>query len=491
MTKKIHIAFLALLITVFSTGIASAQRSLLKQFEQEFVSLSEEIRPSVVEISVQVKHSAEGDGRMQDMLKRFGFPGPEGGEAPNGRPMPRRLPAATGTGFFFDEAGHIVTNNHVVENAEEVTVEMPDGTQVPAEVVGTDPDADIAVIKIDPEGLSFQPVRLADSDKLKVGQFAIAMGSARGQTGSISYGHISGLGREGLALPGGLRFQHFIQTDAAINLGNSGGPLCNIDGEVIGINVAIVYDANSIGFAIPINRVKKIVPQLIASGGVTRGWLGVSIQDIPIVANQENIEVEDFTDANGLPDSDGSFVAGVTQDGPAERAGIRADDIIRKVNGVKIKASTNLINIVSDIEPGTVVPLDLWRDGKAVTLDVEVGKFPGMSAARFGRAYLGMHIADLDLGDDDLEKLGLEESPSNFFVVEVIPGSPADTAGIRPGDAILEIAHVEIGSLEDFKSAIAENARPGKTLLLKALQLQVDKEPRKIYLKVPEDYKEE
>ena len=487
MKRQMYITLIAIMAVTLSSSMATAQRSLLKQFEQEFVSLSEEIRPSVVEISVRVKHPERTDSQMEDMLKRFGIPQqPDGG----GPSLPRRLPAATGTGFFYDAEGHIVTNNHVVANAEEVTVEMPDGTEVIAKVIGTDPDADIAVIKIDPEGQTFKPVKLADSDLLKVGQFAIAMGSARGQTGSISYGHISGLGREGLALPGNLRFQHFIQTDAAINLGNSGGPLCNVDGEVIGVNVAIVYDANSIGFAIPRNRVKKIVPQLILSGDVTRGWLGVSIQDITVAANRENIEVEDFLEANGLPDAEGTYVAGVTVGGPAELGGLKIDDIIRMVDGIKIGTTTDLINIVSDIEPGITVPLELWRNGKSMILDLEVGKFPGMSAARFGKAYLGMHVDELELSDDGLELLGVKESPTNFFVVEVVPGSPADIAGIKTGDIIQEVAHEEVGSLVEFKEAITENARPGKTLLLKVLQLRPDEESRKIYIKVPEDYKE-
>lgn len=472
---------------------AVAQKSLLKQFEAEFVSLSEAISPSVVEISVKSSVRADSPGRLNDMFKFFGLPSPNGGgeeeDAPSRPPV--RQPSATGTGFFIDAEGHIVTNNHVVDNAEEVTVQLTDGTEVSAEVVGQDPGADIAVLKVDPEDLNIIPVSLGSSSGLKVGQFAIAIGSARGQTGSVSYGHISGLHREGLQLPDeNLRFQEFIQTDAAINLGNSGGPLCNIDGEVIGVNVAIVYDANSIGFAIPIDRVKKIVPQLIADGGVTRGWLGVQItnlEDAVATLEEGPVPLEDFMDANGLSDSEGTYIREITVDGPAAEAGVQEEDIIQKVNDHKIVDTTDLINYVSDLEPGSTGTLDVWRDGKLVVLDISIGKFPGMLTAQFGRDYLGMHVRELrELSPEVLQELGVEEQPSDFYIVEVIAGSPAAEAGIRSEDIILDVAHEEVNSLEQFKTTLEENARPGKTLLMRVARL--GEEARKVYVKVPEDY---
>jgi serine protease Do len=474
--------------------VAYGQNSILKQLESEFVSISEKVAPSVVEISVEAAPSAAGSNpeadQLEELFRRFGRPpgAPEGEQ--DFTPPPRMRPrAATGTGFFYDSDGYIITNNHVVENARRITVHLSDGSEIEAEVVGLDPSADIAVIKIDPAGLNVEAVDLGTSDGLKVGQFAIAIGSARGQTGSISYGHISGLGRESLNLPQTLRFQNFIQTDAAINLGNSGGPLLNIDGEVIGVNVAIVYDANSIGFAIPIDRVKKIVPQLISDGDVSRGWLGVSIANIELAAAEEKVALEDYIEANDLPDEKGTSVQFVTENGPAEAAGVQIDDVIREVDGIPIFSSTDLINKVSDISPGKETTMKVIRRGKLVTLNITIGKFPGLLAARYGEDILGMHFAELVMKEDGPEALGFDEQPTDFYVVQVIDGSPAAEAGVKPGDIVTEVAHKEASSQEQFMEIFKDNVRPGKTLLLRVLQLIEGAEERKIYIKVPEDFK--
>ena len=466
---------------------ADAQRSILKEFENAFIELSEDVRPSVVEISAIGSVSSEDEGRMNDLFRFFRRPGPNEDEVPELRPRPR--PRATASGFVYDTLGHIVTNNHVVKDAVELTVTLVGGQKRKAIVVGQDPGADLAVIKIDPEGLDLKPVRLGDSSTLKVGQFAIAMGSPNGLTGSFSYGHVTGLGRESLDLPDqNLRFQNFIQTDAAINLGNSGGPLCNIDGEVIGVSVAIVYRANSIGFAIPINRVKKVVPQLIASGRVIRGWLGVRIDAIETAASRAEQELEDYLDAYNLPDQLGTFVQGLTPDGPAERAGLMKDDVIRELNGRDVQDPTDLINSVSDLKPGGVATLGIWRRGERMELEITIGEFPGITAATYGRDILGMYTENLELRPGALEQLGFDEQPAEFYVAKVIEGSPADEAGINGGDVILEVAYKDTTALKDFKKIIAQEGRPGRTLLLSVLKLQKDAEPRKVYLKIPDDY---
>lgn len=479
------------LIAVIAVSMtpAEAQRTLLKKFEDEFVSLSEELSPSVVEIATTSSRPHRNSSRLDEMFRFFGLPRPDGEEEePEPDPEPRSFPSATGTGFFIDAQGHIVTNNHVVENTDSITVLMSNGDELEAVLVGEDPGADIAVIKVDPTGHDIRPMRLGDSDGVKVGQFAIAVGSARGQTGSVSYGHISGLGRENLDLPEQLRFQSFIQTDAAINLGNSGGPLCNIDGEVVGVNVAIVYDANSIGFAIPINRVKKIVPQLISDGSVTRGWLGVQIQDIETVARVDGVDLLDFIEANMLSDDEGSYVRSVTKDGPAEHAGLQGDDVIVRINDHKILSTTDLINYVSDLAPGDPATIDIVRKGERVQLDIVVGRFPGLLVAKYGKPYLGMHVEDLELTEEMLERLEMEEQPSDFYIVEVVEGSPADEAGVMSQDIVLEVAHQEVKSLEEFKQTLVEKVRSGKTLLLRVQQPGA--EARKVYVKVPEDYDE-
>lgn len=467
---------------------APETKKLLKAFEQAFIDLSDLVRPSVVEISAET--TMTGNDRLNDLFRFFGRP--EGEEDQDGQgggdETPQPGPRSTASGFFYDRFGHIVTNNHVVKDAKNIKVQLWDGTERDAEVVGQDPEADLAVIKIDPAGLDLRPVNLGDSAALKVGQFAIAMGSPSGLTGSFSYGHVTGLGRERLDLPEReLRFQEFIQTDAAINLGNSGGPLCNIDGEVIGVNVAIVYRANSIGFAIPVNRVKDVVPELITQGHVIRGWLGVSVSDVEDVANRENLSVQSFLDAHNLPDKYGSYVMGVTPDGPAERASLQADDIIREIDGERIDDSTDLINTVSALKPGESARVNIWRRGEPVEIEATIGEFPGRTAAIYGHGYLGMYITDLQLNPDFMKERNMEKEPADFYVVEVEQGSPADKAGIHRGDVVLEIAYEDTTTEERFRNVLKEKAEPGKTLLVKVWQL-TDEEPRKVYLKVPDDF---
>lgn len=484
-----------ILATILLTAPADAQRSaLLKEFESAFVELSDSVRPSVVEISAQGPISAEEMEQMNDLFRFFGPPRGEGdgeeqdGETPPHPQLPERGPRSTASGFIVDELGHIVTNNHVVKGADRLEVQLWDGTKLPATVVGQDPDSDIAVIKINPAGQSLRPVRLGNSSSLKVGQFAIAMGSPSGLTGSFSYGHITGLGRESLELPGDLRFQEFIQTDAAINLGNSGGPLCNIDGEVIGINVAIVYRANSIGFAIPVDRVKAVVPELIAHGKVIRGWLGVSVRDIADAAADDNQEVSAFVEAHNLPDAHGSYIARVTWGGPAERGKLLPEDIVRRINGREILKSTDLINTISDIPPGGTAKIEVWRRGKPLELEIVVAEFPGRTAAIYGRDLLGMHVAELELNPEFMERRNMKEQPSDFYVAAIVENSPASKAEIRQGDVITEIAFQEIKTRDQFVEVLRKEAKPGKNLLMKVWTL-TDDEPRKVYIEVPIDFK--
>lgn len=485
----------AAVIVLGLTGGAHAQQSqsprdLLKVFQQAFIELSEQVRPSVVEISSQGPVSDEERQQMQELFRFFEQQREEGGEIdPEAVPhdLPQRTPRSTASGFIIDELGHIVTNNHVVRGADKIEVELWDGTLVPAEITGQDPDADLAVIKIDPRGLNLRPVMLAEGD-VQVGQFAIAMGSPSGLTGSFSYGHVTGLGRESLELPDrDLRFQEFIQTDAAINLGNSGGPLCDIDGHVIGVNVAIVYRANSIGFAIPVSRVREVVPQLIEHGKVIRGWLGVSVRELAQQAFEEQVELEEFIQANKLPDKNGSYIAGVTPGGPAEKGKIEQDDVIREINGVQIKTSTDLVNTISAITPGEKAHIKLWRRGQEMELDVAVAEFPGQLTARFGRDFLGIHVEVLAadaINPRFLEERKLDEAPSDFFVAAVVDKSPAAEAGIRRGDLVVEVGYKEIKNLEQFKKALKQEAKAGEALLMKVWTLS-DEEPRKVYVKVP------
>lgn len=485
---------LALIGVVAFTTNAFAVSQLLKEFEDAFVQLGEKVGPSVVEITAEGGEiSAEDRGALEDLFKRF-FDGPDAPE-PQMPPEMGQRPAATGSGFIYDAQGHVITNNHVVEGASKITVKLSDGSEHEATVVGTDPDSDLAVLKIDAAGLDLSPVTLADSDVLKVGQFAIALGSPRGLTGSVSFGHISALGRDELRLPIPLRFTHFIQTDAAINLGNSGGPLCNIDGEVIGVNVAIAFGANSIGFAIPINRVAEVVPQLIARGRVIRGWLGISIRDVTQQAELDNQEIEDYVKVYNLPDEKGAYVQGVTWLGPSERAKLQGKDIIRRLNGKLIENSRDLIDQISAIKPGTTVTLRVWREAKPTNIKVTIDEFPGAQTANYGLSHLGIHVEELELDEEATKRAGFTDLPTGVFVPipappirpsGIVPDSPAADADIRPGDIITKIAHQKVTDRESFRALILEHAEAGEPLLIQIYRNSNEVEDK--ILKVPSDY---
>ena len=487
----------AVMLLAFAASPAWARSPLLKEFEDAFIRLGEEVRPSVVEITATADLDTAQE-TVNELFRFFGQPegeegegddGGEGGEITPERPAPPRLdqaPTATGSGFIIDKEGHIITNNHVVAQAVELSVELWNGMERKAEVIGTDPDTDLALLKIEPDGLDLPTIELGDSDGLKVGQFAIAMGSPRGLTGSLSFGHISGLGREQLAIPDEkLRFQNFIQTDAAINLGNSGGPLCDIDGRAIGVNIAIVFNAQSIGFAIPINRVKEIVPQLKEHGRVVRGWLGVKIQNVDQAAFEKEVAVDDFVSAFKLPGTDGSFVSDVVPDGPAAKAGLKADDYIYRIDGKPVANTYDLISQISAFPPGTEIDLDIYREGERQSLTVTLGEFTTYETAQWGEAVLGMHV--LTLTPDLLRRNGLSEDFQGVPVVAVAEGSPAADAGIEAGDFILKVAHKSVNSREELFKLIGEEAEPGKALLVRIVRPPSEDEESK-FIKIPEDF---
>ena len=317
---------------------------------------------------------------------------------------------------------------------------------------------------------------LGDSDSLKVGQFAIAIGSARGFEGTVSFGHISAVGREGL--PGlraqGLTFQNLIQTDAAINLGNSGGPLCNIDGEVVGINTAIVWGANSIGFAIPVNTAKRVVPQLIDKGKVTRGYLGVAIEDA-----KSFVDVPELA----LPDEKGAIVTEVQPDTPAAEAGLETYDVIRKVNGSEIESAADLVRTISGFMPGTTVTLELWRDQEAVTVEVALKERDLVPVGREEeQEALGLTVRSLT--PEVVERLEVDPDVEGVLVTRVEPGTPAEEARLRAGDIITEVAKQPVTSPDDFFDTVREHGQPGKQLLLRFVRGGGN--PRITTIEVPE-----
>ncbi len=450
MTRRNVLVALALLLGLLHGAAQAQSNTLLKEIESSFVRLHEKVGPCVV--NIETESAPDGSTAELDSVFRF-FGAPENGEAIPGRPA---RPRQTGSGFVYDRQGHIVTNNHVLEGAEDITVRFRNGNEYRAHVVGRDPETDLAVVKIDPPW-DLPVARLGDSDVLRVGQFAVAIGSSRGFEGSVSFGHISALGREGLAELAieGLTFQNLIQTDAAINLGNSGGPLCNIDGEVIGINTAVIWGANSIAFAIPINTAKTTIPALIAEGRVSRGYLGVKID-----------AATPYAAALSLPRAQGALVEWVEPETPAARAGLRVYDVITKVDGKPVEDADDLVRHVSAHRPETEVMLDIWRDEMLIQVEVRLSERQlGKTQPDREQEVLGMRLRVVT--EQVREQIGLDPSLEGVLVTEVAVGGPAEAAGLVAGDVVLEVDRQTVRTPDDVIAIVAEHARPGGAILLR------------------------
>jgi serine protease Do len=418
----------------------------------DFVSLAKKIKPIVVNISTTQVSEAHGpqefggpfgeDDPFNDFWRRF-----FGGPIPRGPQRQRSL----GSGFIIDADGSILTNNHVVENAQKIVVKLADDQEYEAKVIGRDQKTDIAIIRINAK-TSLTAAALGDSDRLEVGEWVVAIGNPFGLDSTVTSGIVSAKGRHIGQGP----YDNFIQTDASINPGNSGGPLINLKGEVIGINTAIFSRSGTnigIGFAIPINLVKELLPQLRGKGKVTRGYLGVLIQKV----------TPDIAESLGMDKGYGALVANVSKDGPAERAGVKVGDVIVEFDGKEIKDSGDLPIIVARTPVEKKVRMKVLRDKKEVVLTVSVGelKEEEVAAAVPEKGELGMTVQRLT--PQIAESLGLEKA-DGVVVTAVEPGSAADEAGIRRGDVILEVDRKPIRNLDEYKKSIA-GIRKGKGVL--------------------------
>jgi len=375
---------------------------------------------------------------------------------PGGPQQPQRPRRSMGSGFIISEDGFIVTNNHVIEGAEKVEVTLNLGSSatsagtrevLEAEIVGRDPRTDLALLKIKKSKLPF--ASLGNSDQIKKGDWVVAMGNPFGLDHSVSIGIVSAKGRE-ITPNENRRFDDFIQTDAAINFGNSGGPLVNLKGEVIGINTAITAQGSGIGFAIPINQAKDVIAQLHASGTVARGYLGVMIQDI----------TPEIQSALGLASKEGVLVNQIAEDGPAAKSALRAGDVITKVDNEKTPDSRNLQRIIAGKRPNANVNLDVLRDGKPMKLSVRLGSLDDTPAPAATPAA------------EKTDRLGLVVAPSaegGVEIREIDPSSPAATSGVMPGDRIVQITYqtkrTNIGNLKDYQNA-TRNLKSGESVLL-------------------------
>ena len=418
----------------------------------DFTEIVESASPAVVKILVEYESEnpryQEQLEELPEYLRRFfDFRG--------GPPVPRDR-AGMGSGFIISEDGYVVTNNHVVENARQVVVRLPDRQEFDAEVIGTDPRSDLAVLKID--GRRLPTLSLAEDGDVKVGQWVLAIGSPFSLDFSVTAGIVSALGRS-LPTETGDNYVPFIQTDVAINPGNSGGPLFNLSGEVIGVNSQIfTRSGGSIGlsFAIPTSVVRNVVAQIQETGGVERGWLGVSIQDVD----------RNLADSFGLDRPRGALIAQVGQDSPAERAGLQSGDIIVSFAEETIETSADLPHVVGLIAPGTEVTAVIVREGEEQTIRVEVGGLGADEVARVttglaadgSLSLLGMTITEAD--PVMLSDLGLA---GGVVISEVEPDSPADQAGVRGGDILTRFGSQAVSRVGDL-SSVADQLTPGSSV---------------------------
>lgn len=409
--------------------------------QQAFISLAQRVTPCVVNISTV--------GRKKLVRPFFQF-SPFFDDFFGEQPQYRR-DTSLGSGFIINRAGYILTNDHVVRDAESIKVKLSNENVYSGKVVGSDPKTDIAVIKIDSK--EQLPVAvLGDSDKLRVGQWAAAIGNPFGLDRTFTVGVISATGRSNMGIEA---YEDFIQTDASINPGNSGGPLLNIYGEVIGINTAIVAAGQGIGFAIPINMAKNVVAQLISKGKVSRGWMGVSIQPV----------TEEIAASFGLKKASGALVNEVVAGGPAARAGMMQGDIIVGFDGKEVRDVRHLQRLVADTPVGKTVEARIIRDGREMRLSLTLGNSESAEAAQSRpeepepATWLGMSVIELPR---ELRARNV----SGVMVTQVDPDGAAAAAGLRQGDIIVSINRKPVGSLAEYGRAIAEAEKKGSAVLL-------------------------
>ena len=444
--------------------IPSAQATVVPG---SFADLIETLNPAVVNVTV-----SQTDGFV-DTDPRYQMPNPFRGtpfedlfrdfrdqQTPPDQGMRRR--AAFGSGFIISADGHIVTNNHVIENASSIEVGFLDGSTARARIVGADPKTDIAVLKVNvDEPLPF--LEFGDSDTARVGDWVLAIGNPLGQSFSASAGIISARGR---ALAGA--YDDYIQTDAAINRGNSGGPLFNLDGEVIGVNTIIISPTGGsigLGFAMSSNVVGPVVNQLLDHGETRRGWLGVSIQDLD----------EEIVEAIGLSSDDGALVTGVMDDGPAREAGIKQGDVIVSIDGTPIADVRSLVQLVGRSEVGKGVPITVFRDGEEMTITVVLGRREDAERDRILPAafspnepetnnFLGMELSVLS--DELRENYGIAESAEGVVVTNVDTESEAFEKGLQEGDIIAEVGNEDVQTPADIENVLRDKRDAGQMSVL-------------------------
>jgi serine protease Do len=470
--------FAALALTTAMTAPAlivpmfTAPAAIAGEATHDFADLAAKVTPAVVNVAVTMKADAEdGDGthmsdrsaqsQMEEFMQRFMEQNGRGGrqmkpQRPGGQKM-----QAVGTGFIIDASGIIVTNNHVAGKADSITVTLADGRKFPAKLLGADEKTDLAVLKVESDK-PLPYVSFGDANKIRVGQSVMAVGNPFGLGGTVTTGIVSARGRDIQSGP----FDDYIQTDAAINRGNSGGPLFDMDGNVIGINTAIYSPTGGsigLGFAIPSSLAKDVVAQLKETGKVERGMLGVQIQPL----------TQELADSMSLSSTHGALVASVVADSPALKAGIKSGDVVRSVDGKEVETAKELTRMISAVKPGGSVKLGLWRDGKDMTVTAKVGdqsksdivKANAEAPDAKGPGSYGVSLAPLSR--DARQELGLDGSVEGALIAQVEPGSPAEAQGLQPGDVIQQVGRDAVDSPAKAVSKLGEAKKTGKSVLLK------------------------
>lgn len=470
--NKVHSRYIVvstLLIMLFISPLSVYAQNpdsiaALRQMGNAFSSIAEKASPAVVSLRAERIVTQDYGGSMRewpfgepfsDPFEFFFRRSPRQPEQRSPRRPRRETRTAQGSGFIISPDGYILTNNHMVEESEKVEVELTDGRKFTAKVIGTDPDSDVAVVKIDEKNLPY--LELADSDELEVGEWVLAIGNPLGLTHTVTAGIVSAKGRSGFGLAS---FENFIQTDAAINFGNSGGPLIDIDTKVVGINTAIVGASGNIGigFAIPINMAKNIYDQILQSGTVERGWLGIEMGVLADAAQFLGLE----------KNAKGVLIAVVMADSAAEKYGLKPYDVIIEVDDEPIESRDAFRNQIALLKPGSRVKLTVWRDKRRKAITVKLGKRPSteeLAGTLSPKTINELGFTVENLTDDLAQRYGFE-GQSGVIVIDVDEDSQAAEKGIAPGALIKEVNQKKVRNTTEFNEEIKEARKEGAALLL-------------------------
>jgi serine protease Do len=458
--KSLYASLFAFLLLVSQINAQDSNGQVLEQTGKAIAQVSAKASAAVVSVRFEIESTADEDeqSQIEQFLKKFFGQGNSPFQMPRRQPQQKQYTQGLGSGFVVDSNGYIMTNYHVVSEANTVTVRFGKGTEYKAKVVGKDPPTDLALIKIDAGNLPM--LELGDSDKIEVGEWVIAIGNPFGLSSTVTVGVVSGKGRTGIGIED---YEDFIQTDAAINMGNSGGPLINARGEVIGINTAIVSGSGGnvgIGFAIPSNMAKLVYQQLKTEGHVTRGYLGILMQPLTPKLAQKF----------GVKGQKGILISDVVSKSPADQAGLRNGDVIIRMNERDVNEVTQFRNYVAMQKPGSEAKLYVVRDGKEKEISVQIGTMPVKSKTpeqqeqgQQQQQKIGLKVQNLT--PDIAEQLGYQNE-KGVVIIDVDSGSPADEAGLQPGMLIAEVDKKPVNNVDEFYKLAKKGIQEGSVMLL-------------------------